>query len=150
MAEKIDTVGIMKDCMGCKKQFIDRHRSHTRKLCDNCKEVRWRFYDKNKWAHSPSGRASRRLSHQRAKNRLKEQIYAHYGKRCVCCDETMLEFLTIDHVNGDGNIDRRNNLRGNSLYKKIINEGFSEDYQILCMNCNFGKKMTGTICPHQM
>lgn len=84
----------------------------------------------------------------------KEQVYAAYGDACACCGETIRQFLSIDHVNNDGNV-RRKTLRygvgsnggGVSLYKQIIAEGYPASYQILCMNCNWGKARNGGVCP---
>lgn len=87
------------------------------------------------------------------RDKLKYKVLAHYGQKCNCCGEIMLKFLTIDHVNNDGNKDRQGKnkyrISGWFLYKKIIKENFPDTYQILCMNCNFGKRMNNGICPHK-
>ena len=85
----------------------------------------------------------------------KQEVLAGYGNKCSCCGEQESKFLTVDHVNNDGCIERgnRNKLNPNSyglgLYRKIVKEGFPKRYQILCMNCNFGKRMNNGVCPHQ-
>lgn len=90
------------------------------------------------------------LQKYREKNaRLKKLVYDHYGNKCNCCGETRKTMLRIDHVNNDGYKDRAG--RGsatNRLYAKIIKLGFPDDYQILCMNCNFSKKRNGGVCEH--
>ena len=82
----------------------------------------------------------------------KSVVYDHYGRVCNCCGETTLEFLSIDHVNNDGNLDKHPGgeyrITGQNLYSKIIRLKFPSSYQILCMNCNFGKKMNDGVCPH--
>lgn len=88
---------------------------------------------------------------------LKDQVYAAYGGRvCACCGETEPKFLSIDHVNNDGN-ERRKEHRygvgkaggGMKLYMKIAELGFPPDYQVLCMNCNWGKARNNGVCPHE-
>jgi len=82
---------------------------------------------------------------------LKEQVLAGYGKRCVCCGETIYEFLSIDHKYNDGADDRKRmgaKSKAASLYRTIIAEGFPDRYQILCYNCNMAKGFFG-YCPHQ-
>lgn len=88
---------------------------------------------------------------------LKDQIYAAYGGYiCRCCGEAEPKFLSIDHVNNDGN-ERRKELRygvgkaggGIKLYMKIAELGFPSDYQVLCMNCNWGKARNNGVCPHE-
>ena len=85
--------------------------------------------------------------------KLKELIMNHYGWRCNCagCPEKNPIFFTIDHVNNDGYKDKtKNGVRygGASLYVKVIKEGFPNKYQILCWNCNCGKRSNNGICPH--
>lgn len=80
---------------------------------------------------------------------LKAEAYAAYGGYvCVCCGETQPAFLSIDHVNNDGNTHRKKLGRGNLIYRWLKVNGYPKTFQVLCMNCNFGKRMNGGICPH--
>lgn len=92
----------------------------------------------------------RALAAQRLSNRkLKDAVYKKYGGyKCACCGETEEAFLSIDHVNNDGALQRRQVDR-RKIYKWIVSNGFPSGYQILCMNCNFGKARNGGICPHK-
>ncbi len=81
-------------------------------------------------------------------NKYKKMIYDFYGSECVCCGESNMFFLSVDHKNNDGYDDRRNKRHGNGLYLHIIKEGFPDKYQILCMNCNHGKMRNNGVCPH--
>ena len=80
----------------------------------------------------------------------KDQVYAAYGGyRCQCCGETEPAFLSIDHVDNNGADERRVfGGGGDSLLLRIIKAGFPPGYQVLCMNCQWGKRKCGT-CPHQ-
>ncbi len=78
-------------------------------------------------------------------------VFAHYGGSCNCCGEDTISFLSIDHVNNDGKDHRwknGNRISGVHLYQKIIKANFPDLYQLLCMNCNFGKRMNNGVCPH--
>lgn len=91
--------------------------------------------------------------------RVKQIIYNHYGDKCSCpkCPDTKPGqlFLTIDHINNDG---FKNKITGNygisyrigstNLYLKIIKDNFPDTYQVLCWNCNCGKRMNNGVCPH--
>lgn len=84
-------------------------------------------------------------------NLAKLKVFDYYGNICNCCGEDEIFFLTIDHVNNDGNTERWRHgqkIGGKNLYVKIVSSGFPETYQLLCMNCNFGKRMNNGICPH--
>lgn len=79
--------------------------------------------------------------------RLKKAILDAYGAICVCCGETMAEFLTPDHINGGGSahLKRRGTI---GIYLDIVRAGFPKDeYRILCMNCNWARSVYG-VCPH--
>lgn len=79
--------------------------------------------------------------------KLKLQVLEAYGNTCMCCGETTIEFLTIDHVNGGGNAYRKS--IGGNLYIWLRKNKFpKEGFQILCMNCNFAKGHFG-YCPHK-
>lgn len=81
----------------------------------------------------------------------RDQIVDAYGGACSCCGETTPEFLTIDHVNGDGRQHRlalgTSNRR---IMLEIIARGFPPEFRIQCYNCNCGRARNGGVCPHQM
>jgi len=83
--------------------------------------------------------------------RLKDKIYDHYGKVCSCpgCDESRQEFLTIDHIDGNGR-QHKKEIGGGSyvLYRWISNNNFPDNFRVLCMNCNFSLGKYG-YCPHE-
>ncbi|WP_148640053.1 hypothetical protein [Aureimonas sp. AU20] len=83
---------------------------------------------------------------------LKGETYAAYGGPvCNCCGETEPLFLSIDHVNNDGNLHRKEIPKvngGYSMYVWLKRQGFPAGFQILCMNCQTGKMRNNGICPH--
>ena len=90
------------------------------------------------------------LQSQRDANRkLKDAAYAAYGGYlCACCGETIEAFLSLDHINNDG-ADHRRAVDRRKIYKWLKVNGYPEGFQVLCMNCNFGKARNGGICPHK-
>lgn len=100
------------------------------------------------WDANNREHISKRDKERRAKYRL--QVIQHYGNKCNCCNESEYRFLTIDHVNNDGN-KHRAELKSRAqahLYRTIIKENYPDKYQILCFNCNMGKALNNGICPH--
>jgi hypothetical protein len=81
---------------------------------------------------------------------LKKQVYEHYcggTPMCMCCGETIQQFLSLDHINNDGAAHRKQFPAG-QVYLDIIRRGFPPAYDILCMNCNWGRRMNKGVCPH--
>lgn len=85
----------------------------------------------------------------------------YLGTLCSCCNESIQEFLCIDHVNNDGNLEKKNSNGTRNTYKcyiKIIDtfKGGNEDnikhiknqLQLLCWNCN-ESKADYSLCAHK-
>lgn len=83
--------------------------------------------------------------------KLKERVFEAYGGwRCACCGETEKLFLTIDHIHNDGAQHRKSLGHGSMrTYRWLRQRKFPPGFQVLCMNCNFGKRMNNGVCPHQ-
>lgn len=98
---------------------------------------------------SRRNRAYEEARRRKATRELREAIRIAYGNSCACCGETNHEFLTIDHINGDGSIEKRAGRAGLQLYRWLRNNGFPKDrYRLLCMNCNWARGKFG-YCPHE-
>lgn len=93
--------------------------------------------------NGPSDKACKKKTYQRLRN----VILDYYGRKCKCCGETIIEFLTIDHMNGHSTprIKRRGGQR--QILREIVESGFPDSIQILCYNCNCAKGVYGE-CPH--
>jgi len=119
-----------------KKEWYNRTRdernAHRRKYC-KANPDKMKKYVKNQQAH------------------LREVIITGYGGKCECCGESEPVFLDIDHINNNGKLDRqRFNTCYRTFYRWLRDNGFPRnEYQLLCSNCNQGKRRNGGICPHQ-
>lgn len=95
------------------------------------------------------------LSSKRYNQRMKEVVINHYSNgtnKCSCCGESIMAFLTIDHIHGNGKQHRKElgpKGIGAAFYRWLIDNGFPEGYQIQCYNCNCGRRFFKT-CPHKM
>lgn len=121
------------------KKHKDKYNRQRRKKYKNDKKYRMSCLERSKIRH--------KKSYENSKNIVKEIVYNHYGNKCKCCSEPNRLFLTIDHVNNDGYLERKS---GMVLYKLIIKNNFPEKFQILCWNCNLGKYLNNGICPHNV
>lgn len=88
-----------------------------------------------------------RASNMNRRKMAKVSVFEHYGNLCACCGEVEFKFLTIDHINGGGGKHRKE--VGRDFYLWVVRNNFPKDLQLLCMNCNFGKRMNNNICPHK-
>ena len=70
--------------------------------------------------------------------KFKQIVLQHYGQTCACCGESNTEFLTVDHINGEGNKHRKKE-NYNSILEWLIRNNLPDGFQVLCMNCNFVK-----------
>ncbi len=81
---------------------------------------------------------------------LKKRCFALFGGVCACCEEKEIAFLSLDHINNDGAEKRRaGESTGTALYRKIAGGAPRSHLQVLCANCQWGKKHNGGVCPHQ-
>ena len=148
----------MKTCSHCQKtkpvsEFgkSAQAKDGKRGWCFGC----WNEYG-NKWRRENPKR-TKELRDASSKRR-KEEVYAAYGNRCVCCGETEKAFLVIDHINNDGAAHRRkmsqnwktgptNAISSGGVYSWLRKNGFPDGFQLLCSNCNLAKTRVGK-CPH--
>ena len=117
-----------------------------------------------KWRKTPKGReyTNEESSKYRRKYRkrlnianriyrenVRRAVFENYGSFCACCGEDDIRFLSIDHVNNDGNHHRKTDPRAKDIYYWLRKHNFPEGFQVLCFNCNIGKKRHG-VCPHKI
>ena len=80
-------------------------------------------------------------------SKIRIKILEHYGgtpPKCACCGENHIEFLCIDHINGEGKI---KGLAGNSFYFWVVKNNYPSYLRVLCHNCNMALGFYG-YCPH--
>ena len=78
-----------------------------------------------------------------AYKKAKKEVFDHYGRKCAWCGETNPAFLTIDHINNDGNRERLQYGSGGVFYLHVVRAGFPTNLQVLCFNCNCAKGFRG-------
>lgn len=124
------------------REWLVQYRAKNKaRLTENTKRYR----------NKPGNKEKENIKQIEYRQKIKQMIFDHYGSACACCFEDNIAFLSIDHVNNDGYLDKSNARRagGRNLYNKVIKEGYPNNYQVLCMNCNHAKARNGGICPHK-
>ena len=97
-------------------------------------------------------KASYDKAYKKWHRKLKQKVIQHYSKgtmKCICCEESIFEFLGIDHLDNNGNRHRKKIGQAYAIYKWLIENNFPDGYEVVCFNCNWGRSRFGT-CPHKI
>ncbi len=143
------------------QERLEYDRQYRAKNREKLAAYRRQWIAKNKTTWSAYWRGYRQ--------RLKFEVLSHYARgppKCACCGESLIEFLTLNHVNGDGATHRRSltipgamkNRRGkigsgqtggHRFYSWLKQMGYPSDIElnVLCWNCNAAIGFF-KICPH--
>jgi hypothetical protein len=92
----------------------------------------------------PKHKETKREYQRNLTRKYKLSFLEMYGRVCVCCGESGLDFLTIEHKLGQQKISRRTGL---VAYRDAVKEYRPDLFEILCWNCNCAKGKLG-YCPH--
>lgn len=96
-----------------------------------------------------SNTCNHREETRRRSREMKARLLETYGDKCACCGESCVEFLTLEHKNGD----RKQHLKKVgpnviAIWRDAVENFDTNKYEILCMNCNWAKGKYG-FCPHE-
>jgi len=124
------------------------------KHCSDCKlDLDLEAFGSNRRESDGKAGICKKCSRQRNKQfrlRQKYEVLRHYGgdtPTCACCGESIIEFLTLDHIDGSGYLHRKSGITGAKFYTWIRHNNFPQGFRVLCMNCNFVLGAYG-YCPH--
>src|SRR5438309_228735 len=62
------------------------------------------------------------------RTRLRDEVFAQYGKSCRCCGESDTRFLTLDHIHNDGAEHRRRLMQSAPLGKRGDGRGSGANF----------------------
>ena len=79
------------------------------------------------------------LQSRKAKVKEKLKLFLMYGDKCQMCGFSDMRALSLDHINNNGNEERKN-LGERGVYRRAKSQHMPNEYQILCMNCQFIKR----------
>ena len=133
--------GSGKECKECEKEAKRKYHAESRKRAIE-RATQW-----NK--EHPEKHAEHSINYY---YRLQDEaLRAYGGYKCACCGTTIREFLTIDHIENDGNAHRKaiGFNYGASFYRWLKQNNYPPGFQVLCYNCNYGKHRNHGVCPHQ-
>lgn len=130
-----------KSCKKCRGLAQNKFNIANREKCAR-KAREYRLRNPKRWADIA----------RRNRWKIKMEIINHYGGKCACCGEVEPRFLSLDHMNGGGNADRKRRFNGTirggvEIYRQVKKEGYPNIFRILCHNCNQAIGSYGK-CPH--
>jgi len=152
-------------CSKCNKPASDcRWGEHADDYCLDCRGIlqkertdRYRLRGLCRCGKAPQAEkkvCDRCLSTAKRRNRkLKIEAMQAYGGKCLCpggCDVSDVDFLTIDHIDGDGADQRKEKpwMVGQGIYLYLKRNNYPNGYRPLCWNCNVSRYQFGR-CPHE-
>ncbi len=85
---------------------------------------------------------------QQQREQARVEVLSYYSAAgyptCACCGIIDVDILTIDHINDDGNKQRKElGWRGSGIpfYNYLKEHDYPPGYQVLCQNCNWKKRI---------
>jgi hypothetical protein len=132
------------------KEWIKHNRQRVRELGRiGTRKFYWRHAEeikrKNRMEYSsPERKAVILESQKRLRMRSKIYVLKMYGGECALCNTDEMAVLSIDHINNDGYKDRKLSHSQYEILKRNLQNGQKrDDLQVLCMNCQFRKRIYG-------
>lgn len=129
-------------CKACQKFTRNNNQEKIKESAKKC-------YQKYKNEY----RLLRRIGAKNYLAKVKTTVLNYYSQNnlaCVCCGESQIKFLTIDHIIPIGTKNKTERGKtGHNMYRYLIKHKFPEGYQTLCFNCNSGRALNKGICPHK-
>lgn len=104
-------------------------------LCMNCQFIK--RYENQEFA-----RASKWLACKKHYDKTKREALLHYCNgdiKCSRCGFTDERALSLDHINGDGCV-LREQTKCSKTAQYAKNNGYPDNLQVLCMNCQYIKR----------
>jgi hypothetical protein len=84
----------------------------------------------------------KRLYHRKTMVIRKALAYDILGNKCARCGFDDIRALQIDHINGNGKAERKLYKGGQTVLYRMVIESNGENYQLLCANCNWIKRVS--------
>lgn len=142
-------------CKACRARIYSESREKAK---EKAKDAYWRNVDdrrrqkvsyygsnrddilesrRNLWSSDPSRKEKRDAYWKKRKS----ECFQKLGGVCRLCGTRDPDVLTVDHVNDDGNEERRSNPSNLKIWNNIVHGDKVGRYQLLCFNCNVKKSL---------
>ena len=145
--------GVRNECKECKNKINGKYIRENKDKINAYNRKRYnidielsRKYNREKGRKNKEQRDKYGLNYRQLINK---KLLELYNNKCCCCGETEPKFLSLDHINNNGNKERKT-MTNQTIKVRILKGILSKKYyQILCHNCNQGRYLNGGMCPHK-
>ena len=132
-----------------RQRDLDRAREYGRKWYAENKDKARESARQHYWNNREKEIARVVEGNKRYRKLARLQAIETYGGKCKCCGEQRLQFLAIDHIDGNGTEHRKNVIGNQTVALWLKRNKYPQGFQVLCHNCNSAKGFYG-FCPHQV
>lgn len=133
---KSEAISGRRSCAPC----LERNRTYYRENRDRRIAIAKGYHER----HRDQDNARKRALRQRAR----QEAVDAYGGACICCGETYLPYLDLDHINGGGTKHRKQLGWGVAYFKYLKDNHWPQGIQVLCGNCHYAKTRGHACRPH--
>jgi len=141
----------IKFCIGCREELNDKNWYPSSKIrrdyrCKSCQKNKGKIY----YSEHRNDMLKKSLKSQKIRKiKLKFEIISHYSNNkmeCMKCGFKDMRALSIDHIHGGGRKHRKQLGIISNFYEWLKKNNYPEGYQVLCMNCQFIKRLENKEC----
>jgi hypothetical protein len=136
-------------CRTCTPERMQTKRARyiSAGMCADCGATREGSPSRRYCLRCASFYSKRATQQSRELRTLVLQAYGGAIPSCRCCGESEQRFLTLDHEQNSGRVDRR--VKGTQgVLRELKRSGFPPGIRVLCFNCNMARGAYGA-CPHE-
>ena len=125
------------------KQAYDQTEKRKKRIAEYSLENKEKIY-KRALAWRVKNRPRLRVKNNIRAEKRRTVLVNLMGGICKCCGENDPIYLQFDHVNNDGNLEKKSE-RGHRSWKLSLKayQANPNRYQLLCANCNWAKQLNG-------
>ncbi len=126
---------VLVKCKQCKEDFgVQPHSKSTAIFCS----PKCRAKSNNQKENHPCWKGGINYN-----VKYRQSVLEILGLKCAECAFSDIRALQVDHVNGNGFKERKTERKIGNPYKLMLQKVMagSKDYQVLCANCNWIKKV---------
>ena len=128
-----------------KKEYMVKYRENHKEEIKTCQKRYNENHQKEREEYYNKNREKILNQNKEYNKQIKIQALNILGScNCIICGNINLNYLTVDHIDKTGSLDRKNIINGKNFYSFLSNGLYPAEklsnLRILCYNCNCGRR----------